>query len=319
MKRFLTIPELGVLTAVIVVLLIFSLLSDKFLQPQSIASILVRTAELGIMATGIAFLMIAGEFDLSVSSVFAFVPVVSALLMQHELPFLSIIAIGGLIALTIGFINSQVALRIGLPSFITSLGTMMFLRGLVLALSRGFLLPFTGNEVAKHLLAGTITGFFRFSVIWSLLTCAIFWFVLVQTRYGNWVFASGGNKNAARMMGTPVELVKTVNFLVCSALAAIAGMIAFARLGMVAPQQGQGMELEAIASAVIGGCLLTGGYGSIVGAYLGAFMIAMIQQGLVLVGAPPYWYTAFVGVLVVVASIINHLVRAKLKVRLEER
>ena len=96
-------------------------------------------------------------------------------------------------------------------------------------------------------------------------------------------------------------------------------MIAFARLGMVAPQQGEGMELEAIASAVIGGCLLTGGYGSIFGAYLGAFMIAMIQQGLVLIGAPPYWYTAFVGFLVVVASIINHLIRVKLKARLEER
>lgn len=318
-NRFLTIPELGVLTAVVVVLIIFSCLSDKFLQPQSIASILVRTAELGIVATGIAFLMIAGEFDLSVSSVFAFVPVVGALLMQQGLVFPAILVIGVLIALTIGFINSKVVLRVGLPSFITSLGTMMSLRGLVLALSRGFLLPFTGDDVAKHLLAGTITGFFRFSVIWSLLICGIFGFILVRTRYGNWVFASGGNKNAARLMGIPVERVKTTNFLICAVLAAIAGMIAFARLGMVAPQQGQGMELEAIASAVIGGCLLAGGYGSIFGAYLGAFMIAMIQQGLVLIGAPPYWYSAFVGILVVIASIVNHLVRFKLKTRLEER
>lgn len=121
------------------------------------------------------------------------------------------------------------------------------------------------------------------------------------------------------MTGIPVERVKTLNFILCSVLAAIAGMIAFARLEMVAPQQGEGMELEAIASAVIGGTLLTGGYGSIFGAYLGAFLIAMIQQGLVLVGAPPYWYRAFVGVLVVVASVLNHLVRVKLKVKLEER
>ena len=133
--------------------------------------------------------------------------------MQQGLSLPVILIVGVLIALGIGFTNSQVVLRVGLPSFITSLGMMMSLRGLVLALSKGFLLPFTGDEVAKHLLAGTITGFFRFSVIWSLLICGIFGFILVQTRYGNWSFASGGNKNAARMAGIPVERVKTINFL----------------------------------------------------------------------------------------------------------
>jgi len=319
LQNVLTIPELGVLTAVVVVLIIFSLLSDKFLQVQSFASILVRTAELGIVASGIAFLMISGEFDLSVSSIFAFVPVVSALLMKSGFPFVVILIIGIGIAIIVGFINSQITVRVGLPSFITTLGMMLFLRGLVLALSRGFLLPFAGDKIAEYILAGTITGFFRFSVIWSLIICGIFTFILTQTRYGNWVFASGGNPNAAYMAGIPIKRVKTLNFLLCSVVAAIAGMIAFARLGMVAPQQGEGMELEAIASAVIGGCLLTGGYGSILGAYLGALMVAMIQQGLVLVGAPPYWYRAFVGFLVVAAAVLNHLVRVRFKARLEER
>jgi len=316
---FLTIPELGVITAVAAVIIVFSPLSDKFLQLQTFASILVRAAELGIVASGIAFLMIAGEFDLSVSSVFAFVPVVSAVLMRSGIPFTSVLIIGLAISALVGLVNSQVVIRVGLPSLITSLGMMLLLRGLVLAISRGFLLPFAGDEVAKHLLAGTIAGFFRFSVIWALLICGIFAFVLAQTRYGNWVFATGGNSNAAYMAGIPVNRVKTINFMLSAVLAALAGMIAFARLGMVAPQHGEGMELEAIASAVIGGCLLSGGYGSILGAFLGAFMVATIQQGLVLIGAPPYWYRAFVGILVVAASILNHLVRVKLKEKLEER
>ncbi|MCS7240642.1 MAG: ABC transporter permease [Candidatus Bipolaricaulota bacterium] len=319
LTKFLTIPELGVITAVVGVLIIFSLLSDKFLQPQTFASILVRTAELGIVTTGIAFLMIAGEFDLSVSSIFAFVPVVAARLLAQGWPFFLVFLVGLAIAAAVGFVNSQIVLRVGLPSFITTLGMMLLLRGLVLAISKGFLLPFTGDPVAVRLLAGTIVGFFRYSVIWSVLVNVMIAFVLTQTRYGNWVFATGGNKEAARMMGIPVGRVKTINFILCSMFATVAGLIAFARLEMVAPQQGEGMELEAIASAVIGGTLLTGGYGSITGAFLGALLIAMIQQGLVLVGAPPYWYRAFVGFLVVAASILNHLVRIKLKTKLEER
>ncbi|MEN3010645.1 MAG: ABC transporter permease [Candidatus Bipolaricaulaceae bacterium] len=319
MRKFLTVPELGVVTAVLAVLLIFSSLSDKFLQPQTFASILVRTAELGIVTTGIAFLMIAGEFDLSVSSIFAFVPVIAARLLAQGVPFVFVLLMGLGIAGLVGLINSQVVLRIGLPSFITTLGMMLLLRGLVLAISKGFLLPFTGDPVAMRLLAGTIVGFFRYSVIWSVLINLMIAFVLTQTRYGNWVFATGGNREAARMAGIPVGRVKTLNFILCSVLATLAGLIAFARLEMVAPQQGEGMELEAIAAAVIGGTLLTGGYGSITGAFLGALLIAMIQQGLVLVGAPPYWYRAFVGFLVVAASVLNHLVRVKLKARLEER
>jgi simple sugar transport system permease protein len=319
LEKILLIPELGVLSAIILVVIIFSSLSGRFLLPETFASILVRTAELGIVAIGIAFLMIAGEFDLSVSSIFAFVPVVTALLMRNGLPFPPVFLIGLVIAIVVGFLNSQVVLRVGLPSFITTLGTMMSLRGLVLAMTRGFLLPFGEDASAKFMLAGRIVGFFRFSVIWSLMILLIFTFVLLKTRYGNWVFASGGNKDAARMTGIPVTRVKMINFVISSLLAAFAGVVAFARLEMVAPAHGTGMELEAIASAVIGGCLLTGGYGSTLGAFLGAFMIAMIQQGLVLVGAPPYWYTAFVGFLVIVASIVNHYIRTELRMKLEER
>lgn len=304
--RYFSIPEVGVLIAVMVVTVSFSLLSDRFLTVHSLAVILVRVAELGIVATGIAFLMIAGEFDLSVSSTFAFAPVIVAVLMgSGGLDPVTASLIGLSLACLIGFINSRLVIKLGLPSFIATLGMMMFLRGTVLAITGGFLQHFEGGYLFRQILAGTIWGFFRSSIVWTLLICLLLALVLSRTRYGNWVFAVGGRKETSRMMGIPVAKVKTINFVVCSFLAALAGLISFARLGMVAPTTGIGMELEAIASAVIGGCLLTGGFGSVAGAFMGAFMIAMIQHGLILVGAPPYWYTAFVGVLLVGGAAIN--------------
>lgn len=311
-KKYLTIPEVGILIAIAVVITSFTFLSDRFLTVDSFGAIFTRAAELGIVAIGIGFLMITGEFDLSVSSVFAFVPIIVAILMRDAgLDPVSASLIGLSLACLIGFINSRVVIKLELPSFIATLGMMMLLRGSILAITGGFLLHFEGGSLFREIMAGTIWGFFRFSAIWVLLICLLLMVVLIRTRYGNWVFAIGGNKQTSRMMGIPIPKVKTINFMVCSLLAGIAGLISFSRLGMVAPTTGVGMELEAIASAVIGGCLLTGGFGSVAGAFMGAFMMAMIYTGLVLIGAPPYWYTAFVGILLVVAAAINLDIRRK--------
>lgn len=311
LKKYLRIPEVGVLIAIAVVIISFTFLSDLFLAFPTFAVIFTRTAELGIVAIGIAFLMIAGEFDLSAGSVFAFVPIIAALLMGEGLDAVSASLIALSLACLIGFINSRLVVKLQLPSFIATLGMMMFLRGIILAITGGFLQHFEGNYLFREIMAGTIWGFLRASVIWVLLICLLGAIVLARTRFGNWVFGVGGNKETSRMMGIPVAKVKTINFIVCSFLAGIAGIISFSRLGMVAPTTGIGMELEAIASAVIGGCLLAGGFGSILGAFMGAFMIAMIETGLILVGAPPFWYTAFVGLLLIIAATINISVRRK--------
>ena len=313
LKKYLRIPEVGVLIAVAAVTISFTFLSDVFLTFSTFAVIFTRTAELGIVAIGIAFLMIAGEFDLSVGSVFAFVPIIAALLMDEGLGAVSTSLIALSLACLIGFINSRVVVKLQLPSFIATLGMMMFLRGIILAITGGFLQHFEGNYLFRGIMAGTIWGPLRASAIWALLIYLLGAIVLARTRFGNWVFGVGGSKETSRMIGIPVAKVKTINFIVCSFLAGIAGIISFSRLGMVAPTTGIGMELEAIASAVIGGCLLTGGFGSVLGAFMGAFMIAMIEAGLILIGAPPYWYTAFVGLLLIIAATINISVRRKFR------
>jgi simple sugar transport system permease protein len=215
------------------------------------------------------------------------------------------------LALIIGLSNGLVTVRIGLPSFITTMGMMMFLRGVVYAVTRGFPVSIEGNDLFRQVLAGRFVERFSISSVWLVIICLVFTIILTRTRYGNWVFAVGGSKNTAKAMGINVNKVKLLNFMLCSLLASFAGIIAFARLGMIAPTSGTGMELEAIASAVVGGCLLTGGYGSIVGAFMGAFMIAMLRVGLVLAGAPTYYYSAFIGIILVIASAIHLTIRRR--------
>jgi simple sugar transport system permease protein len=138
-----------------------------------------------------------------------------------------------------------------------------------------------------------------------ILVTILFEIILSGTRYGNWVYATGGNSAVARALGVNVDRVKLFNFMISGLLAGLGGCISFGRFRLVDPTLGMGMELETITAAVIGGTLLTGGYGSIVGAFIGAFLVGMVRTGLILAGAPAYWYRAFIGIVLVIAAIIN--------------
>ena len=295
----------------ILVIIFFSFLSERFLTLENFASILTITAELGIVAIGVAFLMIAGEFDLSVGSVYAVAPMVLATLWEQGIdPFLGLI-LSLLISSSIGFINGYITLKTDIPSFLTTLGTMMFFRGVLLATTGGFPIYAKGTHLLFLLLNSRLFKDFRSSAIWLVIIAIIFTLILTKTRYGNWVFAVGGNKEAARAVGIPVKKVKLVNFVISGLLAGLAGIISFSRFKIVDPTLGEGLELEAIAAAVIGGCLLSGGHGSIVGTFVGTLLTASINTGLVLIGAPPYWYRAFIGLILVIATIINMLILKK--------
>jgi len=187
----------------------------------------------------------------------------------------------------------------------------MFWRGIILAVTGGFSIMLEKKVGFLNLFGGLIVGEIRFSTVWFMLFAILFGIILERTRFGNWCFATGGNLGASIALGIPVKSVKMTNFIVSSLLAGISGITTFARFKVVDPTFGQGMELEAIASAVIGGTLLSGGYGSILGTFIGAFMIGMVQSGLVLIGAPAYWYRAFVGVILVIAAIINSWIRKR--------
>lgn len=297
-------PEFGVILAFSTIFMVFSLLAPKFVTLRNLTGVFTIVSELGIMTIGVAFLMIAGEFDLSVSSVYALSGFLFVTLANSFNSVLALI-ITLVAAACIGFLNGTITLRAGIPSFITTLGTMMFLRGIMLAVTGGRSVVYNGDLIVPTMLTRFIGRGFRPSHIWFLALALFFSLILTRTRYGNWVFATGGKKEVARAMGVNVNRVKVVNFMISSVMAGLAGCIVINRFGVANASFGMGMELEAIASAVIGGTFLMGGYGTIIGAFFGAFLMGMMRTGLVMVGAPAYWYQAFVGAILVIAATIN--------------
>lgn len=304
-RKIIRYSEFGAILGFVSVFLIFSIISKNFLTASNFVSIFTISAELGIVTIGITFLMISGEFDLSVSSVFAVVPMFVILFTQNGIPVVIAFLLAMIIAGLIGYANSLVTIKFEIPSFITTLGMQMFWRGILLAITGGFPLYYKASKSFIYLFGGRIFGNLRISGFWFILIVIVFSIILTNTRYGNWVFATGGNPRVAKALGVDAARVKMINFIVAAMLAGFAGMANLGRFKIVDPTLGVGMELEAIAAAVIGGTFLKGGYGSIIGAFIGAFLIGMVQNGLILAGAPPYWYRAFIGIILVIAAIIN--------------
>ncbi|NOY08746.1 MAG: ABC transporter permease [Spirochaetes bacterium] len=308
--RILRIKEIGSLSGLIVVMIIFTLLSDKFMTWDNFIGIFTTTSELGIIAVGVAMLMIAGEFDLSVGSVFAVAPMLGALLSNSGVPIFIAFLIGLVFAGSIGFLNGIIVMKAKITSFIATLGTMMLFRGLLLAVSGGFPIDFLGaNTDFLNALGGKLFLGIRASGIWFIAATILFSVILNNTKFGNHAFAVGGNAGTAKAVGVNVFKVKMINFVICSVMAGLAGFTMFGRFHSIDPTAGMQLELEAIAAAVIGGTLLTGGYGSIVGAFMGAFLIGVLRSGLILAGAPSYWYQGFIGVFLVLSVILNTKIR----------
>jgi simple sugar transport system permease protein len=297
-------PEFGVIFAFLVLLAFFSIFSSNFLTLRNITGILTIVSELGIMAIGVAFLMIAGEFDLSVSSVYAFSGFLFVTLAnKYNSPLAFVITLA--IAAFIGFCNGIITLRAHIPSFITTLGMNMLLRGSLLAVTGGESVSYSSDTIMPTMLTRFIGFGFRPSHIWFLTLTLIFSIILTNTRYGNWVFATGGNREVARAMGVNTNKVKVTNFMLSALMASLSGCIVISRFKLANASFGTGMELEAIASAVIGGTFLTGGYGTIIGVFFGALLMGMMRTGLVMIGAPAYWYQTFVGAILIIAATIN--------------
>lgn len=310
---FLQHPELGVGVSFLSIALIFAVLvPEKFLTLPTLYSILALAGEVGVVSVGVAFLMISGEFNLAVGSIYALVPMGVAYMMMEGVDMLLASLIMLSVAFAAGAAMGYITLRTGIPSFITSLGFMMFFRGILLAVTGGFPVRMPHDHWLASVLNGVLTEEgLRTSALWLIALTGLLAFILNWTPYGNWVYAVGGSAATARELGVPVRRVKIINFGISSLLAGLAGLIAFSRFRVVDPTLGIGLELEAITAAVLGGCLLSGGYGSVVGTFLGAVLVAMTRVGLVLAKAPAYWYTAFIGILLIVATVINHFIVKK--------
>ena len=301
----LTHPTSRVALAIVLISIVFTSLTNKYLTFDNFISVISRVSELGLLTIGITFLMISGEFDLSIASIYAVCGFLFAQLSNTGLfsPIAMILAL--VVAGLIGAVNGLITLRGHIPSFIATLGMSMILRGSLLGITGGSSLYYTGDEVVPVLLSGAMALNIRPSHFWFIGIVVLFSVILNHSRYGNWVSATGGNREAARLMGVKTSRVKLTNFVISAVLAGFVGCIVSTRFKTIAPSFGTGLELEAIAASVIGGTLLMGGFGTIVGAALGALLVVIINNGLVLCGAPPYWYQTFIGLILIVTAIIN--------------
>ncbi len=311
LKVYLEKPELAGTVLLVVLVLLFEWRSDGvFLSAENFRGVLGILPEVALVATGVTLLMICGEFDLSVGSVFALMPMTAAILMNDGLPFWPSVLVGLVACAAIGLVNATVTIRFGIPSFIATLGMLFMARSLTVVVSGGFP-PLLPDDIPSWVFTQFIGPgqLFRMSFLWFVGIAAIVASLLSLTNFGNWVKATGGYLDAATSMGIPVLWVKTACFVICSMLAGFAGLIQVLRLGSPLPSIGIGLELQAVAAAVIGGAALTGGIGTIFGAMVGALLIRVIDNGLVLSQVDANWFQFAIGALTIFAVVANAWLR----------
>jgi simple sugar transport system permease protein len=303
-RRLIAKPEFGPFILLVVELFVFWAINHDFLSPLNISNTLAFTVELGIIALAMTLLMTSGEFDLSVGSLFGFTPVLMWTLYNSGATSMEVaFFIGLIVAGLIGLVNGLFVTRLKIPSFLVTLGMLLVVRGTALFVTDGF--PQStwsvGDQWLAYLLVGNFhVGPFRIymSLFWFVAAVLILGYVLTQTRFGNWIQASGGNANAARARGVNVDRTKVVLFMLSAMLSAFAGVISSIRTSAANPNSGTGYELEVIAMVVIGGTSLTGGRGTIIGTLIGIFILRVMRNGIVLVGVPGLAYNIFIGAII---------------------
>ncbi|MDD2867427.1 ABC transporter permease [Neomegalonema sp.] len=347
LRQALVRPELGAICGAILVFVFFLMVAGDsgMFAPQGIRNWTLVSAQFAILAAGACLLMIAGEFDLSVGSMIGFAGVVIAILsVQWGWPVWAAILSAFAVCLFIGAVNGFLVIRTGLPSFIVTLAFLYILRGLTIWLSVAttrqtiiggvgqaaegdWLAPVFGGIAFRGLFQwmgdqGWIATFTRGArmgqpvvegipalVFWALGLILFAHVLLTRTRFGNWIFASGGDAEAARKVGVPVSRVKILMFMFSAFCACVFAACQVMEFGSAAADRGLLKEFEAIICVVIGGALLTGGYGSVIGAALGALIFGVVQQGLFFANAESSLFRVFLGVILLMAVIMNTIIR----------
>ncbi len=326
LRRQLLKPEFGAVIGAVVVFAFFALQSDVFRSGAGVANWLDTSSTVGIMAVPVAMLMIGGHFDLSAGVQTGTAGLATGIATTYwGLNVYGSLACSLLLMLLIGLTNGYLVTRTGLPSFIITLGMFLGLQGVNLGVTKHVtntvqvsnlnLVP--GYQPLKDVLGSTISiggTKFQIAILWWILFTAAGSYVLLKTRFGNWIFATGGDAYASKNVGVPTNRTSIVLFMVTSAAAWFVGNTQIVRFGTIQAQVGIGNELIFIVAAVIGGCLLTGGYGSAFGASVGALIFGMTEQGIVYAGWNSDWFKLFVGAMLLLAVLTNQFVR-----RLAER
>jgi simple sugar transport system permease protein len=338
-------PELGALAGLILVTIFFLSTADSSMFTLAgVMNILSPASQLGILAIAAALLMIGGEFDLSIGSMVAFTGLVfGSFVTVTGWPLLLAIAATFVVAAILGGLNGQIVIRTRLPSFIVTLAFLFILRGLSLVglkwatggstQMRGIGAQ-SGEDIVREIFSGTaLEGLFSWlaahdmiakfpngtptvtgvpvSILWFIGFALVATWLLLRTRAGNWIFAAGGDANAARNSGVPVDRVKTSLFMLTACAAALVAILTVLDAGSTDARRGFQKEFEAIIAAVIGGCLLTGGYGSAIGAFFGAIIFGMVSIGLTYTRFDSDWFQVFLGAMLLLAVLFNNFIRRK--------
>jgi len=343
--RLLKRPELGAIAGVILITIFFMLTADASMFTLSgVMNFMSPAAQLGILAIAASMLMIGGEFDLSIGSMVAFAGMIfGGCVVNLGLPLVLAIPTTLAFAALVGAANGQTVIRTGLPSFIVTLALLFILRGLSLvglkwltggstqlrgirdAVEGDFLTPFFSGDAFPGLFAwmaanGWVETFSNGSpkvpgipveILWFVVLAIAATYVLLRTPAGNWIFAAGGDANAASNSGVPVRKVKIALFMLTATCAALLAIMQVLDAGSTDARRGFQKEFEAIIAAVIGGCLLTGGYGSAIGAFFGAIIFGMVVIGLTYTGIDQDWFQVFLGSMLLLAVIFNNIIRKR--------
>lgn len=323
LQRLLSRPEVGSLVGAVVVLVFFVIVAPVILQPASFATVLYGASTIGIMAVGVSLLMIGGEFDLSTG-----VAVISSALTASLFSWYFVlnvwvgVGLALLVSLGIGFLNGWILTKTKLPSFIVTLATFLMLTGLNLGLTRlvggavasPTISDMDGFSVAKAIFASTFkigSVDVQITVVFWIVLVAVASWILLRTKVGNWIFAVGGDAEAARAVGVPVAKTKIGLFMGVGLCGWLLGMHNLFAFDAVQSGEGVGNEFLYIIAAVIGGCLLTGGYGSAIGGAIGAFIFGMANKGIVYAQWNPDWFKFFLGLMLLLATLVNLVVKRR--------
>jgi simple sugar transport system permease protein len=314
-ERLIRITWIGPAAAAIVIWIFFAFVGGAggFTTIAGTAGWLNTAAELGIIAIPIGLLMIAGEFDLSTGSVVGAAAITVALGTGfYGLPIGLTIAMALGLGVVVGIFNAFLVNRTKLPSFIVTLASNFFLAGTSLGVSRW--ISGSSNVSIKDAgwaepLLATKWQFFNIAVLWWIAAAILAHWVLRRTRLGNWILATGGNADSARRAGVPVNRVKLILFIWTAVSSAFVGIMSAVMYNQGNAGQGQGYVFQTAIAAVIGGVLLTGGFGSVIGIVLGCMIYGIVSLGLFYTGWPTDWLATFIGALLVVAVLTNNLIR----------
>jgi simple sugar transport system permease protein len=312
-------PEMGALAGTVFVFVVFAILGYQggFLRSYGVAGTLQMAAETGILAAPVTLLMIAGQFDLSVGSMIGAAGMFLAIAITvYGLPPIVAVVLTLAFAAVVGFINGLIVVRTGMHSFIVTLAMQLVLRGATIAMTRQITgqvrVALSSNALSNPALQ--VFGFTLFTIgnarfgielVWWIVVVVVCLAVLLRTPFGNHVFAAGGSAEGAHYVGVPVQRVKVTLFMATAVCAAIYACIVTSEVGSANVDNGVNMEFNAIICAVIGGTLLSGGYGSVIGSALGALILGIINFGIFYAGIDTDWFSAVLGLLLLLAAVVN--------------